>query len=148
MRSRWTRVKINCKWPGLRYSTYRSVRVAESKRHGSGILIVGFIVPQAQFSCRCTPWPLAPGRTCICLSDRQANCDPSLKGQIGWAKSSSVALWTGVLQWRGGDRLQCLSDVDMRIRLLQAFGSSTSKVVTMRRVLQLAGRDEVWLSCV
>jgi hypothetical protein len=28
--------------------------VAESRRHGSGFLIVGFIVPQAQFSCRCT----------------------------------------------------------------------------------------------
>jgi hypothetical protein len=56
-----------------------------------------------------------------------------------------VALWTAVLQWRVGDRPHCLSDVILRIRLLQAFGSSWPKVVTMRRVLQRAGRDEVWL---
>ena len=43
---------------------------------------------------------------------------------IGWIVASDVSTFA------------------MCIRLLQAFGSSTSKVVTMRRVLQGAGRDE------
>lgn len=90
--------------------------------------------------------------TCICLSDRQANCDPSLKGQIGWAKGSSVALWTGVSRWRIGDRLDsCKRRLDVYnvhpapASLRQVDSGRFVTNATCVAACRLQRRDEVWL---
>ena len=46
--------------------------------------------------------------TCICLSDGQANCDPSLTGQIGWAKAARWHCGQARRQGGSGDRLDRL----------------------------------------
>jgi hypothetical protein len=78
-------------------------------------------------------------------SDRQANCDPSLKGQIGWRELVGGIVDSCFINARSVIGCIALSDGYASSGSCNSFDSLVLKVAMRRRSLQVAGRAGVWL---